>query len=177
MSCSPADLLVQGRTAAGLTQREAALKAGTSQSALARYESGAVIPTLPTLERLLLAVGRRLELRTVGVGPGDVTATSMRGQLGDHARTLRRSRAALLRAAHRHGVGAVAVFGSVSRGDATPSSDVDLLVELSPGRTLLDLASFQLEAHDILGLTVDVATRDMLKQPVRERALAEALPL
>jgi predicted nucleotidyltransferase len=57
------------------------------------------------------------------------------------------------------------------------TSDVDLLVDLEPGRTLLDLAAFRRDAQGVLGMPVDVATPDMLKDRVRERALAEALPL
>lgn len=177
MGESPAALLVRARTAAGLTQRELAQRAGTSQPALARYESGAALPTLPTLERLLLGCGRRLELSSTAVSGAGTPATSVRGQLGTHAQVLRASRTNLLRAARRHGVRDVSVFGSVARGDATPDSDYDLLVGLDPGRTLLDLAAFQGEAQEILGSAVDVATRDMLKGHVLRDAARDALPL
>lgn len=69
------------------------------------------------------------------------------------------------------------VFGSLARGEAEPKSDIDLLVDLRPGRTLVDLAGFRREAAEILDLPVDVATADMLKERVRSEALAEALPL
>jgi uncharacterized protein len=68
-------------------------------------------------------------------------------------------------------------FGSLARGEATVESDVDLLVDLKPGRTLLDLAAFRREAGEILDLTVDVATTDMLKDRTRDEVLSEALPL
>lgn len=71
----------------------------------------------------------------------------------------------------------VRVFGSLAHGEATPASDVDLLVDLEPGRTLLDLAAFRREAEQILGMPVDVATSDMLKERIRAQAEAEALPL
>ena len=71
----------------------------------------------------------------------------------------------------------VRVFGSLARGEAGPASDVDLLVELAPGRTLLDLVGFRREAEGILGQSVDVATADMLKERIRAEVLAEALPL
>jgi uncharacterized protein len=69
------------------------------------------------------------------------------------------------------------VFGSVARGDETPQSDIDFLVELDPGRTLLDLIGFQQDAEEILGVGVDVATARMLKDRVRIRALREARPV
>ena len=71
----------------------------------------------------------------------------------------------------------IRVFGSLARGDALPTSDIDLLVELEPGRTLLDIAAFRREAQEILGAPVDVATPDMLKHRIRAEALREALPL
>jgi predicted nucleotidyltransferase len=82
-----------------------------------------------------------------------------------------------LDAARTRGVRKVRVFGSLVRGEAGPASDVDLLVELAPGRTLLDLVGFRREAEDILGQSVDVATADMLKERIRAEVLAEALPL
>ena len=164
------------RLEAGLSQVELAARAGTSQSALARYETGATLPTLPTLERLLTACDRRLEIRTAPARhPGP--RISMRGQLGSQADRLRRERPRLLDAADRHGVAHLRAFGSVARGEATNESDVDLLVDLKPGRTLLDLAAFRREAREILDLSVDIATVDMLKDRIRDEVLSEALPL
>jgi len=71
----------------------------------------------------------------------------------------------------------VRVFGSVARGEDQATSDVDLLVELRPGRTLLDLVAFRDEASKIVGLPVDVATPDTLKPRARTRATADAVPL
>lgn len=153
-----------------------AARAGTSQSALARYETGAALPTLPTLERLLAACGRRLEIQTPPAMPSSL-ATSARSQLGPQATKLRRQRRHLLDAAQKHGVSRLRLFGSLARGEAKAASDIDLLVDLKPGRTLLDLAAFRREATSILGLPVDVATADMLKDHIRDEALSEALPL
>jgi predicted nucleotidyltransferase len=83
----------------------------------------------------------------------------------------------LLDAAKRHGIDHVRVFGSLARGEATAESDVDLLVDLRPGNTLLDLAAFRREAGEILDLPVDVATADMLKEHIRDEVLSEALSL
>jgi len=90
---------------------------------------------------------------------------------------LRHQRRRLLDAADKHGVSHLRAFGSVARGEAKAGSDIDLLVDLKPGRTLIDLAAFRREAAQILDLPIDVATADMLKEKIRDEALREALPL
>lgn len=164
------------RADAGLSQVDLAGRAGTSQPALARYETGVALPTLPTLERLLSACGRGLEIHTP-LAAKRSAPTSIRGQLGPQAEELRRQRRRLLDAAEKHGVDRLRVFGSLARGEAEAASDVDLLVDLKPGRTLIDLAGFRREAAEILDLSVDVATVDMLKERIRDEVLTEALPL
>jgi uncharacterized protein len=99
------------------------------------------------------------------------------GQLGPRARVMRRRRRQLLDAARVRGVRRVRVFGSLARGEAVPGSDVDLLVDLEPGRTLLVLVAFRREAQETLGVPVDVATPDMLKERIRAEVLSEAVPL
>jgi predicted nucleotidyltransferase/DNA-binding XRE family transcriptional regulator len=169
--------LRQARTRAGLSQAELAKRAGTSQPALARYETGVTLPTIPTLERLLSGCGQRLELRSSDANERTAGVSSVRGQLGPLAQHLRRRRSRLLNCARAHGVRRVWIFGSIARSEAEPTSDIDLLVELAPGRTLLDLLGFRDEATEILGIPVDVATRDMLKERIRTEVLAEAVPL
>ncbi|MCY7302584.1 MAG: nucleotidyltransferase family protein [Thermoleophilia bacterium] len=83
----------------------------------------------------------------------------------------------MLRAAAEHGARNVRVFGSVARGEEHDASDVDLLVELAPGRTLLDLVGLRLELEDMLAIDVDVTTLDMLKPAARETVQREAVPL
>jgi predicted nucleotidyltransferase len=90
---------------------------------------------------------------------------------------VRRRRAEILRLTARYGASNVRVFGSVARGDASSESDVDLLVEFEPGRSLLDLVGLELDLRDLLGLHVDVATVASLKDRIRPRVLAEAVPL
>lgn len=171
-------LIQRARREAGLSQTELAGRVGTSQPALARYETGVAVPTISTLERLLSGCGQHLELRAVRtLEHSSQGASSVRGRLGPRATLLRRRRPRLLDAARRHGVGRVRVFGSLARGEETAGSDVDLLVELAPDRTLLDIAAFRREAQQILGTPVDVATTDMLKPRIRDEVLAEALPL
>lgn len=69
---------------------------------------------------------------------------------------LRRFREAILTAARRRGAGSVRVFGSVARGDATASSDVDLLVTFEPGSSLFDQVHLIAELEALLGTRVDV---------------------
>lgn len=165
------------RLRAGMTQVELAKNAGTSQPTLARYESGTAIPSLPTLERLLAGCGRRLQLRDLPAGETRIPLTSMRGQTGELAALLRVHRSQIIRAAQRSGVRHIHVFGSVARGEEDAESDIDLLVDLASGRTLLDLVGFKQEVQDILGVPVDVATHDMLKERVLADAMPEMVPL
>lgn len=88
---------------------------------------------------------------------------------------LARVRDQILAAAARHGATNVRVFGSVARGDANATSDVDFLVDFEPGRSLLDLASLLVDLEDLLGHPVDVVTEPGLKARIRQRVLAEAV--
>ena len=93
--------------------------------------------------------------------------------------SIRRRRADILRLTERYGATNtnVRVFGSVARGDARSGSDVDLLVEFEADRSLLDLIGLELDLRDLLGSHVDVATVASLKDRIRPRVLAEAVPL
>jgi len=77
----------------------------------------------------------------------------------------------------RRGVTRAGVFGSVARGDATPESDVDFLVEFEKGRTLLDLSGLRLDLRDALGRDVDVATPNSLHPAMRDQILSELVPI
>ena len=90
---------------------------------------------------------------------------------------LQQKREEILCIAARHGARNVRVFGSVARGEAGPESDVDFLVELEPGRSLLDHAALLLDLEQLLGRKVDVATERSLKERIRVRVLREAVPL
>jgi len=83
----------------------------------------------------------------------------------------------ILRIARSHGARTVRVFGSRARGDATASSDLDLLVGLEPGRSLLDLVAIKQDLEDLLGYSVDVVTEGGLSPYLRDRILAEASAL
>jgi predicted nucleotidyltransferase len=90
---------------------------------------------------------------------------------------LKDQREDILRIAAQHGAHNVRVFGSVARGEARPDSDVDLLVELEAGRSLLDLGGLLMDLQTLLGRDVDVVTDKGLRDRIRARVLHEAKPL
>jgi len=90
---------------------------------------------------------------------------------------LKRYRAEILDVAMRHGARDVRVFGSLAQGEGTENSDLDLLVELEAGRSLLDLVGLKQDLEDILHRPVDVVTERALSPYLRERVLSEAVPL
>lgn len=104
---------------------------------------------------------------------------------GDGARRYTESMHALIEAhreqllslARRRGVTSVRVFGSMVRGGEREDSDVDLLVTLAPGTSALALGGLLLDAQDLLGRRVDVVTEASLHPALRDRVLADAVPL
>jgi predicted nucleotidyltransferase len=77
----------------------------------------------------------------------------------------------------RYPIREMGVFGSYVRGDQREDSDLDVLVDLGDGMTLIDLVGLQLEISDALGLKVDLAMKDALKPRIEKRILAEAVML
>ena len=69
------------------------------------------------------------------------------------------------------------MFGSVARGDDTAASDIDILVDLDDGASLLDLIGLERALSELLGAEVDVVPAHALKPPLRRRVLEEAIPL
>lgn len=90
---------------------------------------------------------------------------------------LKRHRAEVLRLAAKYGATDVRVFGSVARGEADESSDIDFLVRMSPGRSVFDIGGLLMDLQDLLGRRVDVVTERGLRPRVRERVLREAIPV
>ncbi len=91
--------------------------------------------------------------------------------------SLKSNREAILRLAAAHGARKVRVFGSAARGTATPTSDIDLLVDMEPGRSQLDLIALWQDLEDLLERKVDLVTDGGLSPYLRERIEAEAQPL
>ncbi len=83
----------------------------------------------------------------------------------------------ILRLAAARGARNVRVFGSVARGDDAEESDVDFLVDMEDGRSLLDLGGLLTDLQALLGRPVDIATERGLRGRIRSRVLAEATPL
>lgn len=83
----------------------------------------------------------------------------------------------MLQISASHGARNLRVFGSVARRDADVASDLDLLVDMDPGRSLFDLGGLQFELAQLLGRPVDVLTERGLESRIRERVLQEAVPL
>ena len=83
----------------------------------------------------------------------------------------------ILKIAKAHGATNLKIFGSYARGDEHPGSDIDLLVELEPGRSLLDIIAIKQDIEDMINRRVDVVTAGALSPYIREKILEEAITL
>lgn len=123
----------------------------------------------------------RCKSRLWNVPPPVRERASMRTARGTQRRErlaeLRGMRREILRIARARGVTRLRVFGSVARGEESTRSDVDLLVDMRPGHSLLDRAGLKVELEELLGSPVDVVTEGNLYAPIRPRVLAEAVDL
>ena len=93
------------------------------------------------------------------------------------AKLLKGKREEILRIAAKPGAHNIRVFGSAARGEDTPESDVDFLVEMEPGRSLLDHVALMQDLEDLLGRKVDVVSKKALHWYIRDRVLQEAVPI
>jgi uncharacterized protein len=84
---------------------------------------------------------------------------------------LKEKHEAILHICAKRGARNVRVFGSVARGEADEQSDIDLIVEFDPERSLLDHAALWLELQDLLGYKLDVVSARGVKPRIRERVL------
>ncbi|ASK65599.1 nucleotidyltransferase [Brachybacterium avium] len=93
--------------------------------------------------------------------------------------TLSARRGEIVEVLLRYGAHNPRVFGSVARGDAMASSDIDLLVDLEPhrGNELMRVAGIGEELSLLMGVRVDVVTASLLRDPVSRTALADAVSL
>ena len=90
---------------------------------------------------------------------------------------LQSKRSQIIQIAARHGAQKVRVFGSVVRGDARPDSDIDFLVDMEGGRSLLDLVQLSQDLEELLHRKVDVLTDGGLSPHLEQHIHAEAVPL
>ena len=88
-----------------------------------------------------------------------------------------KNRDRILEIAAQYGARNVRVFGSIARGDAHPDSDIDLLVDLQPGRSLLDHVALWQDLEELLGRKVDVLVDGGISPYLEEQIRAEAKPL
>ena len=69
------------------------------------------------------------------------------------------------------------VFGSVARGEDVDGSDLDILVDALPGTTYFHLSDLQDDLEGLLGIKVDLVTAGGLRKRIRDRVMAEAVPV
>jgi uncharacterized protein len=101
----------------------------------------------------------------------------MKGKTMDIQALLNQKREQVLETAAHYGAYDVRIFGSVARGEANDASDIDILVKLEPGRSLMDLGGLLYDLQKLLGIEVDVVTEKGLRSRIREQVLREAVPL
>ncbi|TAE60991.1 MAG: DNA polymerase subunit beta [Nostocales cyanobacterium] len=83
----------------------------------------------------------------------------------------------ILKIANKYGAYNLRIFGSVARGEATPDSDVDFLLELEPHCSLFDYIALTQDLAALLGRKVDIAEPQHLHDLIKEKVLSEAIPL
>ncbi len=77
----------------------------------------------------------------------------------------------------QYGAIKIRIFGSVARGESGPQSDIDILVNLEPGRSALELGGLLMDLQDLLGCQVDIVTEKGLNQHIKDQVLQEAVDL
>jgi hypothetical protein len=96
--------------------------------------------------------------------------------MGAHRAIIESKRNQINELVHRHHGRSVALFGSVARGDDTPESDIDFLVEFDKGSSLFDLMDLQEALQELLGVPVDVVSVGSLKDR-DDHIRREAVPI
>ncbi len=147
------------RQARGWSLRAAARRLGLSLRFLTELERGKATARLDKVMQALEGLG--LDIKIV-----ERHKPEMREQIGAHKLLLRTIATA-------HGVRSLSLFGSAARGDARPGSDLDFLVELENGRSLVDLVGVKHDLESLFGTPVDVFTRRSLKPAVLAAAKAD----
>ena len=91
--------------------------------------------------------------------------------------TLKEKRNQILTIAKQYGARNVRIFGSIARGEGKRDSDLDILVELEPGRSLLDIIAIKQDLEDLLDCKVDVVTEAALSPYIRDEVLSQVVSL
>lgn len=141
------------RRAAGMSQAQLARSAGVPQPNLSAYENGRRAPSTAVLQRIRSALQ---------VAPTE--------RIDQHRAQIRAIVAEYRASSPR-------MFGSLARQEATVYSDIDLLVDFADDATLLDEIGLRQALTDLLRVPVDVVGSDTLRGSIRERILAEAVPV
>jgi len=151
-----------------LTTSEFAKLNGVSRATVARLVDQGRIPArrVGTHRRIFKA-----DLESVGfAGPTISASVPPRARIGKLAGRIKVIAA-------QHGARNVRLFGSVARESADEASDVDLLVDLDPDRSLIDVAALEIELERMLRRKVDLATTDSLPARAKEAVLRDSVPL
>lgn len=90
---------------------------------------------------------------------------------------IQKNRQEIIRIVKAHGANTLQIFGSFASGDDQPESDIDLLVELEAGRSLLDMIAIKHEIEDITKRKVDIVTKASLSPYIIEDILQDAVEL
>ena len=93
------------------------------------------------------------------------------------SQSLAEKRGEILKVAASHGARNLRVFGSFARGEERPDSDIDLLVEMAPDRSLLDIIAIKNALEDITHRKVDVVTEKALSPHIRDKILEDAVSI
>jgi len=148
------------RARAGLTQVELARRSGIAQNVISDYERGKREPSFGAVDILLGAAGLTIEYKPLS-----------------ELERVRRSRDEIVEVLAAHGLTNAGVFGSVARGEETSASDIDILVDIAPGTTLLTIIGAQIELENLLGRPVDLVPRDGLKPDVAPAVARDVVSL
>lgn len=163
-------ILINARKSSRLTQEQVAERAGTSQSAVVRYEKGLQTPSVDTLKRLLKANGFDLIL--------DIKRAKKVAPKSELFKIVQANRGEIREILHSLGARNIRIVGSVARGDDNEKSDLDLLVDIGKdtGNTFKAVISAE-QISKIVGCDVDILVSRLCKKEVLKSLLSDAIPL
>ena len=164
------------REHAGLSLREVQRRGGVTAARLSRIENGHVDPRMSTVMTILAALDATLDDLAAPPGARSDEVGGSHGVVSTIDIVLRQ-RHAIHETMAAHGASHPRIFGSVARGTAGPDSDVDLLIDLEPDRTLFDLAALRADLEQLLGRRVDVVPAAGLDGEARTEILADAIAI